>query len=197
MKSHLFKAAVTIALALPFLGSSALAQNTLENDGCSQATLKGDYAFTVSGTIWAGPNLVPVQREGIAMTHFDGAGILSQVDLVFSNPGAPPPKGTSPGDILIIPTDQITGFHNQETGTYTVYEDCTGTFTINNPPIFDKTTGATISGAIIVVKFVLGDHGRTIHTVVISLIPPGSSMPAPALIRSEGYKLGKVRQDWD
>ena len=194
MKNNLFKLAVTLSLALLFLASSARAQ---DNDGCSQATLKGDYAFTVSGTIWVGPNLVPVQREGIAMTHFDGGGGLTQADLVFSGPGAPPPKGTAPGDILVVPTDQTTGFHNLEWGSYTVYQDCTGTFTINNPPIFDKTTGATISGAVIVVHFALSDHGRSIHTVVTKFTPPGVEVTAPALIRSDGHKLGRIREDWD
>jgi hypothetical protein len=122
----------------------------------------------------------------------------AQADLVFSGPGAPPPKGTAPGDILVVPTDQTTGFHNLEWGSYTVYQDCTGTFTINNPPIFDKTSGATISGAVIVVHFALSDHGRSIHTVVTKFTPPGVvDVTAPALIRSDGHKLGRVREDWD
>ena len=188
MKTNLFKLAVTCALALLFLASSAKAQ---DNDGCGQATLKGDYAFTVSGTFWVGPgNSIAVQREGVAMTHFDGAGNLWQVDFVLSSPNAPAPPG-------VPPTDPVTGFHIDEKGTYTVQQDCTGTFTINNPPLVNKLTGASTPGAIIVVKFLLSDHGRAIHTVVTSLTPPGASEAVPALIRSEGHKLGRVREEWD
>lgn len=185
MKNNLFKLVAALALAMLFLGSSVRAQ---DNDGCSQATLNGDYAFTVSGTLWLGP--VAVQREGIAMTHFDGAGNLWQVDFVLSSPNAPAPPGAPP-------TDPVTGFHTEEKGTYTVHADCTGTFTINNPPLVNPKTGVTTAGAIIVVKFVLSDHGRSIHTVVTSLTPPGASEAVPALIRSEGHKLGRVREEWD
>ena len=45
-----------------------------QETGCTNATLKGNYAFTVSGEIFlATPDgLVTVQRQGVAMTHFDG-----------------------------------------------------------------------------------------------------------------------------
>ena len=163
MKTNLFKLAVTCALALLFLASSAKAQ---DNDGCGQATLKGDYAFTVSGTFWVGPgNSIAVQREGVAMTHFDGAGNLWQVDFVLSSPNAPAPPG-------VPPTDPVTGFHIDEKGTYTVHQDCTGTFTINNPPLVNKLTGATTPGAIIVVRFLLSAPSTPLS--------PHLRLPAPA-----------------
>jgi len=155
-----------------------------DNDDCTNATLKGDYAFTVSGQIFL-PNGTVIQREGIAMTHFDGAGSLTQVDFVLSSPNAGAPPGSAP-------VDPITGFHTQETGTYTVYSDCTGTFTITFPSL-TTTTGGSIPGATIVVKFVPADRGRSIHTVVTSLTPPGAPGPVPALIHSEGHKLQPVR----
>jgi hypothetical protein len=157
-----------------------------DNDACSNATLSGDYAFTISGQIFI-PNGPVIQREGIAMTHFDGAGGLTQVDLVFSSPNAAPPAGTSP-------TDPVTGFHTHETGTYTVHSDCTGTFTINFPNL-TTPAGGMIRGAVIVAKFVLSHGGRAIHTIVTSLTPPGAPGPVPALIRSEGRKLGSVNED--
>ena len=49
-----------------------------------------------------------------------------------------------------------------------------------------------LPGAIIKVMFVLSDHGRSIHTIVFSLTPPGAPAPVPVLIRSEGHKLGTV-----
>ena len=175
---------------LTFFLCLALARNanpqSTDNDGCSNATLRGDYAFTISGQIFI-PNGPTVQREGIAMTHFDGAGALTQVDVVFSSPNAAPPVGTSP-------TDPVTGFHTQETGTYVVHSNCTGTFTINFPNL-TTPTGGTIPGAIIVAKFVLSNGGRAIHTIVTFLTPPGAPGAVPALIRSEGRKLGSVNAD--
>jgi len=174
---------VTLASLLCFsLATQSMAQST-DNDSCNNATLRGDYAFTISGQIFI-PSGPVIQREGIAMTHFDGAGGLSQVDVVLSSPNAAPPPGASP-------TDPVTGFHTQETGTYLVHTDCTGTFTINFPPLVTPT-GASIPGAIIVVKFVISSGGRTIYAIVTSLTPPGAPGPVPALIRSEGHKLGSV-----
>lgn len=183
MKSFFFKAALALALAPLALCAAARAQ---DNDGCTNSTLKGDYAFTVSGQIFL-PTGTVIQRQGIAMTHFDGAGTLSQVDLVLSSPNAPPPPGVSP-------TDPVTGFHNNETGPYTVYQDCTGTFTLNFPPSTDPVTGKMTPGAIIVASFVLSDHGRALHVIVTSLTPPGAPKPVPVLIQSEGHKLGRISE---
>jgi hypothetical protein len=181
MRTWLWKAMVAGVFLLGFMSPRGRAQGN-DSDGCSDATLRGDYAFTVSGTIWTtdstGAPLV-VQRDGIAMTHFDGTGGLTQVDYVMSSPNAPQ---TTP------PKDPVTGFHTNETGTYKAYSDCTGTFTINSP------------GAIITVNFVLSDHGRSIHTIVTSLIllKPSGAVPAlGVLIHSEGHKLGRIREDWD
>jgi hypothetical protein len=172
----IFFAALAILL---FGGTSVRAQST-DKDACSDSTLKGDYATTISGQIFM-PNGLVIQREGIAMTHFDGEGNLSQVDLVFSSPNAPAPPG-------VPPVDPVTGFHTDEKGTYAVYSDCTGTFTIHQPDLI-TSKGTSIPGAVIVVKFVLSDGGRAIHSVVTSLTPPGAPGPVPALIRSEGHKL--------
>lgn len=177
-------AAMAGACLLALIGPAARAQSN-DNDGCSDRTLKGDYAFTVSGQIFMpGPNgtTVVIQRDGVAMTHFDGNGTLSQVDYVSSSPNAAPPPGPPP-------TDMVTGFHTDEKGTYKVFSDCTGTFTIASP----NFVGTDIAGPVITVKFVLSNFGRSIHTIVTSLIPPGSRNPVPALIHSEGHKLGPIQ----
>lgn len=179
MKSFSWKFAVVFGLMWLSLGGPVQAQSG-DNDGCSNATLVGDYAFTISGQIFV-PNGPTIQREGIAMTHFDGTGNLSQVDFVLSSPNAVAPPGFS------LPTDPVTGFHVQEKGTYVVYSDCTGTFTINFPPATSSV--GPIPGAIIEAKFVLSNGGRAVHTIVTSLTPPGAPGPIPALIRSEGHKL--------
>jgi hypothetical protein len=183
MKALLWKGMLTAAITLWALTGSARAQ---DHDGCTNATLNGDYGSTISGQIFI-PNGPTIQREGIAMTHFDGTGHLSQVDFVLSSPNAGPPPGVSP-------TDPVTGFHNEETGSYTVNADCTGHFEMDFP-LLTTPSGTTGKGAIIQVKFVLSNHGRSIHTIVTSLTPPGAPGPVPALIRSEGHKLGKVDVD--
>ncbi len=81
----------------------------------------------------------------------------------------------------------MTGFHTGETGTYTVYADCTGAAEIQfpAPPGFR-------SGAVIDLMFVLGEHGRTMHTIVSRLLPPGSTTPVPVSIHSDAEKLGSA-----
>ncbi|MGH8218907.1 MAG: hypothetical protein ACREUT_10140 [Steroidobacteraceae bacterium] len=176
MRRLFWKPLLVAAFASVAIGGQAKAQST-DNDGCSDHTLKGDYAFTVSGTIWVtDPQgvLEEIHRGGVAMTHFDGGGNLSQVDYVVSGqnslPAPPPP-----------PADPVTGFHVMETGKYTVYSDCTGQFTINSP------------GTTIVARFVLSNGGRAIHTIVTSLTLPVG--PVVALIHSEGHKLGKAAEE--
>ena len=73
MKAFPLRVAVAFGLLWACLAGSAQGQST-DNDGCSNATLTGDYGFTISGQIFI-PNGPVIQREGIAMTHFDGAAI--------------------------------------------------------------------------------------------------------------------------
>lgn len=174
MRVH--KAAILLALACSISGG-AQAQSA-DNDGCTNATLFGDYAFRVDGQLLP-PGSSPVVREGVAMTHFDGVGGLTQVDFVMSN-GAPLPG----------PVDPTTGFHIQERGTYRVNPDCTGKAVIYFPGPKQGVSGAEID-----LMFVLGEHGRIIHTIVSRLLPPGSNTPVPVSIHSDGVKMG-FTQSW-
>jgi hypothetical protein len=176
---------IMLASAAALLGVGGTGAWAEENRGCSDATLYGEYAFTVSGQIFL-PSGASILRQGVALTHFDGAGHLTQVDEVLSSPNATVVPGA--------PVDPVTGFHDQETGTYSVYGDCTGTFTVQFPPNVSST--GTVPGAKLTARFVLGNHGRDIDTIVISITPPGAPGPVPALIRSEGHKLGLVESGW-
>ena len=144
-----------------------------DHDGCSNATLKGDYGFRISGNILNAAGTPVLNREGVAMTHFDGKGGLTQVDFVMSN--GLPGRG---------PEDPVTGFHIDESGTYTVNSDCTGSAVIHFPVPPHETSGAEID-----LMFVLTQAGCKIHAIVTRLIPPNTTTPVPASIHSDAEKL--------
>lgn len=75
--------------------------------GCSLASLYGNYGFTITGQILAGPTAGPV--AGVALTTYNGNGLLTQVDHVVHN-----------GQ---IPTDEW----RSATGSYTLNANCAGT----------------------------------------------------------------------
>jgi hypothetical protein len=182
VRNSVHKSLVSSALVLLALGGTGAWAE--ENRGCSDATLYGEYAFTVSGQIFL-PNGASILRQGVALTHFDGAGHLTQVDEVLSSPNATVVPGA--------PVDPATGFHDQESGTYTVHADCTGTFSVQFPPNVSST--GTVPGAKLTVLFVLSNHGRDIDAIVTAITPPGAPGPVPALIHSNGHKLGLVESD--
>lgn len=185
MRYVFWKFALT-ALVVSFAVAGPARAQDGDNDGCSNATLHGDYAFTLHGEslgvlVPGGPPVMfasPLPADGVAMTHFDGINGLSQVDFVMR--GGTPAPGADP------PT--AGGFRSGETGTYTVYPDCTGTFIIKFP-----------DGTEIDVAFVIGNHGQEIRTVVtrqhvpaLKVVPPGATCPCDLLvqIRSDGIKVG-------
>jgi hypothetical protein len=71
MKSWLWRGMLAAAIALPALSGVARAQST-DNDGCTNATLKGDYAFVV--TALTGQTFV------VGIGRFDGKGGFTQID---------------------------------------------------------------------------------------------------------------------
>ena len=180
-RAHVLAALITVLA----LSGAARAQSS-DNDGCSNSTLKGDYAFTISGQI-SNPDGTSTLINGVAITNFDGKtdsqgkGGLTQVDFVVS---VPPTPGPPP------PTDATTGFRTQESGTYQVFPDCTGQATVNFPP--------HPGGLVIQLAFVLSTHGSKLHTVVSALTPPGAPGPVPGVVvHSDAEKIGKIRQDHD
>ena len=172
MKKHTTIGLMILTLAL--IESPSLRAQVGDNDGCSDATLKGDYAFTISGQILHADGTID-NRAGIAMRNFDGHGNISFIDFVASlTPGRVPPGG-----INLNPA-----FRMGLTGTYHVNADCTGTAEEDFPP-----PPGVSSGQVIKLVFVLSDHGREIHEVVASLVPAGSQTPVPVLIHADGTKV--------
>lgn len=163
-----------------FHSETATAQITTMSQVCSNATLMGTYAFRVSGEVFVpGSNTIAAYRDGVAMTHFDGMGGLSQKDFIMANGAQSPPTGV---------------FNSEPTGTYTVNADCTGKATIIVPSPC-KNSGC--NNGEIDLEFVLADGGRVIHTIVKKLTPPGTltpvynptPSPVPANIHSDAEKL--------
>ena len=119
----LFKSTLAAAMILPVLGGAAWAGGS-DDLGCSNATLKGDYAFSVLTIVEApGPGVV------IGLGTFDGKGGFQQTD--FPGNGA-----TDLG---------LTAFRTGQTGSYTVNPNCTGFMTIN----LGATVGVTENAFVI------------------------------------------------
>ncbi len=125
MKTWFWNGMMATLIALPALSGVAWAESD-HAFGCSNATLKGEYAFGV--TAYTPPNLPdgpPAVVAGIKV--FDGKGNLTQRDYR--------------GDTVPAQFSPASGPH-QETGTYTVDSDCTGSMVINlNAPVPVGSTG--------------------------------------------------------
>ncbi len=98
---------LVITKALLVLGASLTAANLSAAQSCSLATIKGNFGFTITGQVLSGPSAGPV--SGVALTTYDGAGNLTQVDNVVHN-GQLPAEAWRPA-----------------TGSYTLNSNCTGT----------------------------------------------------------------------
>jgi hypothetical protein len=141
--------------------------------GCSNATLKGEYAFGVTAYTPAGlPNGPPQVVAGIKV--FDGNGKFTQRDYIGDSvPTEFAPKG-------------------QETGTYQVNSDCTGSMVINlNVPHVPPG----LSSGVINILFVISDGGRHVHEVVSQFTPPFSSGPVPTQTSADDWKVASEQDD--
>jgi hypothetical protein len=131
--------AMAVGLALATSGTRALRADDDAPKACSNRTLRGDYGFAIGGTILPPSPAPALLLRGLAMTHFDGHGNLSQVDFVTLN-GVPSGSDWSPA-----------------TGTYEVNPDCTGTAEIH----------FTDSRPTLNLRMVVVDGGRQIMNVVV------------------------------
>jgi len=107
----------TIAKTFAFAALSALALSIApaakaDDKGCSNATLRGTYAYTVTGSLVAAPAPLGPYAEAGAQT-FDGNGGTTAAGMSSTN-----------GNIMPA----------NSTGAYTVNSDCTGTFTLQIAP---------------------------------------------------------------
>lgn len=130
---------------------------------CSNQTLHGRYEFTITGQILTPPPAAgPV--SGVAITEFDRAGSLTQVDHVVHN-GTLPVEDWRPGS-----------------GSYSINSDCTGWMTIGSQPTDPADTSPELKLFIVVTK-----DGREIRTVVSG---SPTAPPFSANITSTGVRSG-------
>jgi hypothetical protein len=163
------------AYLMSLTGLAALAlSSTTSWAQCTNSNLNGTYAFTVHGqsiTVAAdGSSFTSTGLiDGVGQINFDGNGNLTQTDYIVKNstlvPGGPP---------------DADGFHNGESGTYTVNSDCTG-----NAHIILGTGNERF------LQLVLADNGRTAHAIVSSSIVNGA--PATLQVYSDFQKLESRR----
>jgi hypothetical protein len=117
------KGMLAAAIALSALGGTARAGGG-DDSICSNATLRGDYAFSVlTVAAAAGPNVV------VGLARFDGKGGYTQIDY--------------PGNGLSM-TPPVTDFRTGETGSYKVNSDCTGFQDV------DLGMGGTVENAFVI-----------------------------------------------
>ena len=147
-----------VALAGLFLSPVAQAQ-----PACNNGSLQGDYAFTAKGqvlgtrdTAGVHPFPVPQPINSIAVVTFYGNGTLERVAFTVAN-GAP--------QVAQPPNNGQDGFLLNQTGTYSINDDCTGTMHLVIP-------GANNANTTLDLALVLVDFGQRVFAVVSSEIVP-------------------------
>jgi hypothetical protein len=187
----------TFRLLFLALGAALLipAAHAQWNDyaGCSNLTVKGHYAFRISGEVFvssAPPAVVKFYRDGVAIAYFNGAtdnqgnGDLSQQDYIVGNGAFAPNPGNN--------NTYTNGFNTNETGKYHVFGDCTGWAEISFPHPVTNTSAAPIPYSL-QIKFVIAKQGQILHTIVsdLEVLLPGSSTPSPlpANIHSDAERM--------
>jgi hypothetical protein len=159
MRKWLASGLLAVAIALPAVSSAAWAGGS-DDLGCSNATLKGDYAFSVLTIVAAapvGPGVV------VGLGTFDGKGGFTQIDF-------PGNGGTDLG---------LTAFRTGQTGSYTVNPNCTGFITID----LGATVG-TVTNAI-----VISNGGRAVRAVIAAFTAPNGASVTPLQSRIDFWKV--------
>jgi hypothetical protein len=176
LSSKLGATALVIPALLLALGALSAAA---EDNGCSNATLKGDYASAIQGD-QPNPDGTQSPVKGVAIAHFDGTGKLTQRDFLVTGGVLSPGQG-----------DAASGFQftTGETGKYNLSPDCTGSAEIDlNAPV---PPGSGLSPGVIKLMIVVNKHGNTIHAVVAEITPPFATAPSLNTTSSEFWKIDR------
>jgi hypothetical protein len=138
MKTFLIRCQVVCIMAVPMLyAQNVAAQESHRLKACSNATLRGSFGYTSTGTLL--DSYVPPPFAGpfaeVGRQTFDGKGNTDATATSSSN-----------GNIVKLTID----------GTYTVNPDCTGALTLNVSPF-----GATVHA-----DFVIDDDATELRAIV-------------------------------
>jgi hypothetical protein len=176
MKVWFLDGVLPAAIGLLWLSSAAWAGAT-DDFECSNATLKGEYAYGVTVYTPAPPPSPPPTTVVVnGVKFFDGKGNLTQ-------------RGYT-GDSVPAQFSPPAGQPGAETGTYQVDPDCTGKLVIDlNVP------GSPAGTGIIMALFVISDGGRHIHEVTAEFIPPFSFDPVPMQTSVDDWKVAPEREN--
>jgi len=171
MKNVALRCQVLCLLSVSMFCANVVAQESSSTaKGCSNATLRGSYGFTSTGTI-----LPPL--FGQPSYSFDGpAGPFAEV-------GRQTFDGNEEGKTEYAATIS----NNGETtpgllfkGTYSVNQDCTGTMTLTQTLPFPAT---------VTFNFVIDDHGSEIRALLTGPIPtPTPCAESTCIVESRIYK---------
>lgn len=134
---------------------------------CSNDTLRGRYAFTVTGQILA-PAMSAGPVAGVAMTTFYGNGTLSQIDHVVHNG--------------VLPVEEW----RPASGSYSLNSDCTGSMTIDPNPTEPSDNSPELKLYIVVAR-----DGHQMRTVVSG---SPTAPPFAAAITSVGVRIDETEQ---
>jgi hypothetical protein len=156
------------AIAVALLSLSGVARA----DGvCSANTLKGAYAFSAHGEIlgvldttnelhrFATPSIL----DDVALVTFDGSGQFARTDF---------------GNIDGVPKGGQTAFNPNQSGTYTVNPDCTGTMTIRQ------------NGVVLGLEIVIADSGTVVKSMISTETVPSSGPAADGTTCTSGCAVG-------
>jgi hypothetical protein len=165
-----------LAMALTALSGAAHAGGGWGGGGggpvCSNGTLKGAFAFNGHGEI------LGLLDTGGALHLFTTPAILDDVALVtFDGNGGF--KRTDYGNIGGLPKGGSTDFNPNQSGTYTVNPDCTGSMHV-----------AYTSGVQTDLRIVVADDGTLVKSVVYHAYTPASGPAADGTSCTMGCAQG-------
>jgi hypothetical protein len=152
MKDRRFSVLSTMIVALLSL-SSAGAQAAR---ACSNSTLKGAFAFSAHGEVLGlldanntlHPFTTPTILDDVSLVTYDGAGHFARTDF---------------GNVNGVPKGGQTAFNPNQSGTYTVNQDCTGTMQI-----------VYSSGVVLGLEMVIADDGSAVKAIISTeTVPSG------------------------
>lgn len=144
---------------------------------CSNATLKGPYGFSALGEVLGlldatgklHPFASPSSLNDVAILTFDGAGHFARTD--FGNQNGVPKGGQ-------------TVFNPNQSGTYTVNGDCTGTMQIT------YNGGPVPAGVVLGLVMVVADDGTLVKAIIATETVPSAGPAADGTTCSSNCQLG-------